>query len=1088
MLSRDNIQDIYGLAPMQEAMLIQHARDPASAAYVEQFDFELDGELDAAALQRAFDALVARYDVLRTVFSHRRTDRPRQIVLKARAAALQQVDFTGLPAADVPAAIEAWKVQDRARGFDLSADMVLRLSLLRVAPLRHRLVMGFHHIALDGWCLGTLFEDLLGGYERAVAGGEPDARRAAHPYREYIRWVEGQDRAASGTFWAQRLAGYEREAGVPFADIPYAGPAGHAVHGFSLGRPLSAALAARAAALRLTLNSIFQTAWGVLLQKYQHADDVVFGSVVSGRPAALAGVEQMVGLFINTVPMRVASQPDDSFAAVAARVQQQAVEAMPHEFLPLFEIQARASLRNRLLDHIVAFENYPIAERVRRLAGPGAGPGLRVTAVQVHERTSYDFNVIVHPGEDIAVSFNHHPGRYDAGVVAGIERSLRRLLEQIAADPATPVGALRLCAAVDEQRILNVWNDTAAPYPRERAIPELFLQAAQRHADAIALRHRGRGIRYAQLQRDAAGHARALRERGVRSGDRVALLLPRGPELVCAMLAVLSLGAAYVPLDAAGTAERMAFVLDDADVVLTCALPSAVGLLPEGAPVYLMTEGTEGAGAAGDGALPLPPIDPCSVAYIMYTSGSTGQPKGCAVTHRNIARLVCGNDYLPFDAELRILMTGAPAFDASTFEVWGALLHGGRLCLVDDIDILDAARLARHLADERITTLWLTTALFNQLCDADLALFAPLRHLLVGGDVLSPRHIRRVREAHPGLAVINGYGPTENTTFSTTWRIDRDPGHRIPIGRPIRNATAYVLDAALNLLPPGAYGELCVGGDGVALGYVKRPALSAERFVADPFRPGGRLYRTGDIVRWLPDGSLDMRGRDDQQVKLRGFRVELGEVERALGALPGVSEAAVRVHEGPAGKQLHAWYAGEQAIAPEALRAQLAKRLASYMLPVAYQHLRRLPLTANGKLDRRALPPIDLDAQRGAGPVTAPRSALESRIAEVVQAVLGLDRIDIHENFFELGASSLNLITIHNRLREALAAAGDSRVGPPAVTALFEHPSVARLAEHLTADADSEAARQADEAERLAQARRTLMKSRTLMRALEEQS
>jgi amino acid adenylation domain-containing protein len=1072
MLSKENVQDIYALSPMQEGMLAQFARDPSSAAYTEQFDFHLEGQIDQAALQRSLDALVARHDALRTIFSFRKTDAPRQIVLKARQAPIR---FEQCDPALADAALARFKQEDRARGFDLCADVLIRMALWTVGPGRARLVVSFHHIVLDGWCLGGVFGELFGNYERLCAqpGPLPPAP-APRPYRDYIAWVGAQDRRQAEAYWADYLQGYQASAGPAYSDLPHGAEAIHAEHRFTLGAALSSQLAQLAKTRHLTVNSLFQAAWGVLLQKYNNTDDVVFGAVVSGRPPDLPGVEEMVGLFINTQPLRVACRPDEGFAAVAARVQQRAVEAMAYDYHPLFAIQSASALKHRLLDHIVAFENYPLSDRMRELSAHSAA--LRIEQVQVFEQTSYDFNVIVCPGADIDIKFTYNAARYDAGTVAGMARSLALLLAQVCATPDAPVAQLSICADADRDRILHELNGGARDYPRERSLTALFAQCVAAWPDALAVCGAARSYTYAELHAAALACAADLRARGVQPGGAVALLTPRGPAMIVAILATLYCGAAYVPIDAGTPVDRVRFMLDDAGAALLCTVAAFRHLVPEGATVCYLDG--EPSAAPRDG-LPAP-CGPEQVAYIMYTSGSTGQPKGCAVTHRNIVRLVRNSDFVDFGPDQRFLQIGAPAFDASTFELWGALLNGAQLHLIDEGAILDAALLRQALHDKRITAIFLTAALFNQHCETDPGMFAHLRYLLVGGEVLTARYIERARLANPGVNIINGYGPTENTTFSTWFLIDRPYDGAIPIGRPIAHSSAYILDGAGQLLPPGAIGELCVGGDGVARGYVNRPELTAEKFIADPFHPGATLYRTGDLARWLPDGNIGLVGRNDFQVKIRGFRIELGEIERALCAGAGVSEAVVIALDGPGGKQLRAFYAGEQDIGAQALRASLAARLPSYMVPPVYVRVERMPLTINGKVDRHALLLIDPGAQRAAAPMVEPKSVTERRIAEVCKEILGIGQIGVDDNFFDLGANSLNLITIANRLKVAFER-------DIALTALFEHTTIARLAEFLGADAAAADSKRLQEAEQLDEARSALLNTRNLMRTMEEQ-
>jgi fengycin family lipopeptide synthetase E len=1076
MLNKENIQDVYGLAPMQECMLVQYAKDPETTAYVEQFDFTLQGELHTELLEQSFNLVIKKYSALRTVFSYRKTDHPRQVVLKNRSLQLAVEDFSCMDACALTAMLEDFKLNDRRKGFDLSADLLLRATLINLGNQNHRLVFTFHHIILDGWCLGLVFGDVFSFYDELckspAAVIEP---RETSAYSQFVAWLGSQDKTAANSYWQEYLAGYKVPAGIPYFDKPYDGGFSTANYSFLLGTELTAAIDSIAKSHSLTFSSIFQTAWGVLLQKFQDTDDVVFGTVVSGRPPALPDIVNMVGLFINTQALRIKSEPDQSFIALTLATQQHIFSASAYEFSPLFEIQAQSELNNRLLNHIVAFENYPLSEQMKEV---GAGQGLKVLDVDVFEQTNYDFNVIVNPSANTRVSFSYNGKRYKSDVVEILARSLMHLLNQIVTNPTASIAVLNICAREECERVLKIFNNTRTDYPHTKSIASLFDETATAYSQQVALAYQNTTYRYSELRSKTMEMAHRFQVAGVVPGDVVGLITPRCPEMIIGILAAFYCGASYLPIDVNMPAGRIEFLLDDGSVKIIATLSSFASRLPSG---LLFVELDRALSETTDHKretrqLPGLTISSSEPAYIMYTSGSTGQPKGCVVTHRNITRLVKGNDFAHFDADQSLLLTGAPIFDANTFEIWSVLLNGGRLCLADEADILDPSRLKTQLTKHNVTSLWLTSALFNQLCEADVSLFAGLQQLLVGGDVLSPNHIRRLREAYPAVAIINGYGPTENTTFSTTHLIEQVDAGRLSIGTPIKNSTAYIVDKNLQLLPPGAYGELCVGGDGVALGYLNQPELTAKVFIKNPFAEGN-LYRTGDIARWLPDGSIDLLGRKDFQIKIRGFRVELGEIERVFTALDGIQEAIVIVRGEGADKQLHAYFIAANQMDIMQLRALLARQLPGYMIPAYLLQMQKFPLTVNGKVDRAALPIIEHKAISTAVNVQ-PRNPVEQQVAAVCREVLGLDALSVHDNFFDMGANSLNLITINNRLKIML-----NRDIP--LTLLFEHTSVAQLAEYLAQGEALQQERLQQEQAELNTARDSLIKNRNLMRMME---
>ncbi|WP_172844398.1 non-ribosomal peptide synthetase [Tumebacillus algifaecis] len=1071
MTRKENIQDIYGLSPMQKGMLLNHAVDPTSSAYTEQFDFRIGGDVDPERMEWALNRLSERHEILRTVFSYRKTDEPRQVVLKSRPPEFTVIDLREEQAPE--ALVEQFKTEQRERGFDLSAEVLVRGALLRLADQKWSFVFTFHHILLDGWSLAPLFQELFGFYASAT----DVEQRAVPPYADYIRWLQKQDETLAVNYWQQYLDGYEKAVTLPAsaATDSYA----HATHRFQLPNELSAELSAFAQARNITVNTIFQTAWGVVLQKYNHTRDVVFGNVVSGRPTGLPGIEAMIGLFINTLPLRIRTEAGDSFATLCAKVHKANFDSFPYEYFPLYEIQSHSQLKNNLLNHVVAFENYPLADQLRELGSDQEG-GLLIEQVNVFEQTNYDFHIVVNPGTDFVVNFTYNEHRYSKETMEALQRSLITLLTAASANPDQLVDQLALCSAEDRSLVLERFNDRRQDYPAEQTVDRVFRQVAAANPQKTALEWNDQSFTYAELDAWSDRIAQQLRAKGLGPNNTVGLFVPRCPEMVVGMLGILKTGASFVPLDMANTAERLQYMIGDAGVQVICTRSDLRVQLPQTLDCLHVDELKQSSSAEVTEAA----HQAESQAYLMYTSGSSGQPKGCKITHRNILRLVFGPDFIDFGPHQVILQTGSPAFDASTFEVWGALLHGGKLVLVGEEDLLDAERLKAALVRHGVRSMWLTSPLFNRLCEEDPAMFASLESLIVGGDALSVRHIRKAQEQAPGLRVVNGYGPTENTTFSTTHLVTEADlsAERIPIGRPLANSSVYILDQGLQPLPVGAIGEICVGGDGVGLGYQNKPEQTARHFVADPFVPGGRLYRTGDLGRWLPDGTVDYIGRTDFQVKIRGYRVELGEIERALEKLPNIKEVTVQVKELGQDKQLCAYYTAETTVEVSEWRKILSAKLPQYMIPSFFILLDTMPLTLNGKIDQHALPDPASARQEARTPSRA-LNAVERSITDICASVLGVqsDDIALDDNFFEIGINSLNMITINNRLKAKF----EKNIP---LTAMFEHTSVARLAEYLESDAGDNSQAEAAQAEEVSKSRGVLVKTSALLRRREDNS
>ncbi|MFG2633287.1 amino acid adenylation domain-containing protein [Streptomyces sp. NPDC048362] len=630
---------------------------------------------------------------------------------------------------------------------------------------------------------------------------------------------------------------------------------------------------------------------------------------------------------------------------------------------------------------------------------------------------------------------------FDESTARRLGGHLRRVAAFLGRCPQGPVHEADLLDDEERALILGAFNDTARPYPDSATVPALFGEQARRTPEATAVTDRSGRLTYGELDAAADRLAHAIRTAGARHGERVGLRTGRTADLVVGALGILKAGCAYLPLETGHPARRTEWLLADASVRVLVASPEV--------PVDFAFDGTV---LHPTEHLPAPPTEhhrahaaPASaadLAYICYTSGTTGQPKGVEVTHRNVVRLVKGTDYVRFGPDLRVLPTGSIAFDASTFELWGPLLNGGSVHLADSDVILDARALGRELAAHDITTLWLTSPLFNQLVEQDATAFRGLRELLVGGDALSSVHVAKVMTACPGLTLVNGYGPTENTAFSLTHRLSRDDLGRIPIGRPIAHSTAYVLDDRGRLCPVGVPGELCLGGDGVARGYLGRPELTAERFTADAFSPGGgRLYRSGDLARWRPDGIVEFLGRRDHQVKVRGFRIEPAEVERAMLGHPDVAEAIVlaRSRPGRGEKYLCGYYAGPRPPAPETLRAHLAQALAPHMVPAHLVPLAALPLNHTGKVDRAALPDPDGTRLLPGTPAVPPSDDIERALVDLAEQALGVEGIGVTHDLRDLGADSLTATLIAAGARERLG-----RDCP--VSAVLRSGTLARLA------------------------------------------
>jgi amino acid adenylation domain-containing protein/non-ribosomal peptide synthase protein (TIGR01720 family) len=1009
------IEDLYPLAPMQEGMLFHGLYTGEGAdLYFEQFTAVLAGPLDEAAFAAAWQRAVERHAALRTGFLWHGVERPLQLVRRAVEVPWTSVDWRDLAPADVETRWRDLLAADRARGFDLSRPPLLRIALARTGEQERRLVWSTHHILIDGWCFSLLLNEVFALYElyaAAAAGREAllPALPPPRPYRDYIAWLAGRDETAAMSYWRRLLDGFTAPTPVPY-DRPGALDRAHGgrpqdYHEWTAVLPasLSRALEALAQRLRVTLNTVVQGAWALLLSCYAQESDVVFGAVVSGRPPELPGVESMVGLFINAVPVRAripeSEIPEaEPLSAWLPRLQESQLELRQHEWTPLAEIQKLVELPpgEPLFASLLVFENYPFNP-----SSSGGLRGLRVESAALAERTNYPLTLTVVARGSLSLRLTADR-RFDPSAVRRLLAHLEILLEGFAAAPEAPPASRPLLTAAERHQIAVEWNDTVPAVSCAGAtIPSLFAAQAARTPDAVAVVLGDEELTYSELAERAGRIAARLLSLGVKPETRIAVVGERSLDLIPTLLGILQAGCAYLPVDPELPEERRDFMLADAGAFM---LPD----LSDRSDLSYRSD--------------LPAVSPSQLAYVIYTSGSTGVPKGVAVTHGNVARLVTGADYAPLGSGETLLQVVNVAFDVSTFEIWGPLVNGGRVVVFPGRPALDdlAAAIARH----GVTTLWLTSGLFHQMVQERLEALRPLRRLLAGGDALSPVAVRRALEGLPGCTLINGYGPTENTTFTTCHAMtaaelaDERLAATVPIGKPIRGTRVHVLDEALEPVPLGVWGELYAGGDGVARGYLARPALTAERFVPDPWGRGGRLYRTGDLVRWRPDGVLEFLGRRDGQVKVRGHRVELGEIETALAGHPAVREAVVVLREDrPGDRRLAAYVTAVSGAAadPAELRSHLAARLPEPFVPAAFMILDRLPLTPNGKVDRRALPPPEDVA---AEPYVPPATPVEEWLTALCAELLGRERVGVKDNFFTLGGHSLLAIRLVARLRE----------------------------------------------------------------------
>ncbi|WP_455431705.1 non-ribosomal peptide synthase/polyketide synthase [Streptomyces griseosporeus] len=999
-----DVADLLPLAPLQEGLLFHHQYgDGADDPYVSQLRVELTGSLDVARLRAAAAEVQRRHPALRAAFRRTSQGTPVQVVLADPA-----VDFTTVELRD-PAELDAVCAADRGRGFDITTPPLIRWTVASAGD-RHTLVATAHHSVRDGWSMPIVMRELMAHYLG-------DALPQPRPHREHLAWLARQDRTAAEAAWGEALAGLD--GGTLLATGP--APAGQEPGRLDLTVD---GLDVQGAARRLgvTVNTLVQSAWLLLVARLTGRDDIVTGATVSGRPADLPGAADMVGLFVNTVPLRATLRADEHVGDFARRLQLEQARLVEHHHLGLVDIRRLAG-HGELFDTSMVFENYPLD--VDALAAVARRAGLEAGAVSHHSVTHYALAMEASPlpgGDGLRLRLHHRTDTLTAEQMGQIGELLPRLLRTVVTAPGTPVGRIPGYAP-DALLVLGRGPEDAAD---PRTWPELFLDQVRRTPDAPAVVSGARTLTYRDLADRAGALARLLAEAGVGAEQRVGIVLPRSVDLVVALHAVALAGGAFVPVDPAHPAERIAQTLTDAAPVLV--LTTSGTALPETGTRRLDVDALD---LSGDGLVR--PVRAEQAAYVIYTSGSTGRPKGVVVTHAGIPGLARAQKAgFDVDADSRVLQFASPSFDAYVSEVAVTLLAGACLVVAPREELLPGAPLVRTVAEHGVTHVTLPPAALRELRPGDLP---TLRSLAVAGEQCPPQ-VAEVWSA--GRRMVNAYGPTE-TTVCATMSAPLSGFGVPPIGTALHGLEVRVLDAHLQPVPVGVVGELYVSGAGLARGYLDRPGLSAERFVADPFgAPGTRMYRTGDQVAWREDGQLVYVGRADRQIKLRGFRIEPGEIEAAVVAAPEVAASAVVVREDRPGDRRVVAYAVPApgaTVAPEALRARLREVLPDHMVPAAVVVLDRIPVTVNGKLDQAALPAPRYDTTAG----RTPGDPVEELLAGVFAEVLGVDRVGPDDSFFDLGGHSLLAMRLVARVSAVLGT-------ELPVRAVFESPTVRELA------------------------------------------
>jgi amino acid adenylation domain-containing protein/thioester reductase-like protein len=1024
---KNQIQALYPLSPMQEGMLFDWLLDKHSGAYFEQIALDIKGDLNPETLRQSFQSLSDRHETLRSIFVYEKIKNPRQVVLKERIFPFEFRDISSLSPEEKKSFMEDFKKSERENGFELSKDSLSRASLFKTGESTFFLFWNFHHIILDGWCLGVVFSDLLEIYQ-ALKNNLPDGLPPAVPYKNYIDWLSRQDMDEASAYWKKYLEGFDTLSRTPILKRAADRNFEPLEYFFILEEPLVEGIQKIARENSATPGTVFQTIWGILLARYNNADDAVFGSVVSGRNPEINGIEKMVGLFINTIPFRVSLTGNSSFSNLIQKTQKEWLSSEKFNFYPMAKIRP-ANTKEALIDHVVAFENYPLDQAVRNWIEGKEGLDFTVESAQLSDQTNYSFNILVVPGREWKIKFTYNAFLLDPKFIHRIEGHIRQIIKSVLQNPEIKASDIDILSPEEREEILYRFNDTKADFPRDKTVHQLFMEQAAKTPAAIALVFEDQKMTYRELDRKSNQAARVLRDKGVKPDDIIAIMVERSFEMIVGILAILKAGGAYLPIDPDYPEERISYMLTDshAKILLT---QSFINSPPFQGAMYRACRDRAGGGFDGETlSLDDPslyrndpsPLEngnrPTDLVYVIYTSGSTGKPKGVLLEHRNIVNLIYfeyQKTQIPFYE--KVLQFASSSFDVCYQEIFSTLLSGGQLVISNKEEKRDIKKLYALIEQNKISVIFFPTSYLKFILNEpeyQNALPACVRHIITAGEQLILNN-KSLDLIHRNEVILhNHYGPSE-THVVTTFVIDSaEKMNEIPpIGKPISNNKILILNKNQLIQPVGCAGELFISGENVGRGYLNQPELTAEKFVPNPFAPGERLYKTGDLARWLPDGNIEFLGRIDHQVKIRGFRIELGEIESALLSCPAVKETLVTAREDANGnKSLCAYVVSEGDFSIPELRERLLKSLPEYMVPAYFVRLDKMPLNRNGKIDRKALPEPSGDSMIKKEYAPA-RNETDEALCKIWTDVLGIEKIGIEDNFFDLGGNSLLIIRV----------------------------------------------------------------------------
>lgn len=1038
-IGNQNVQDILSLTPIQQGMLFHYLQESETNVYTDQLCLHLSGTINLDLMHKAWEVVIDTNEMLRTVFRWEKLQKPVQIILKQADAPIGIYDLSHCDPLEKEERLQAIKQWDQNEKIDIRTAP-FRVTLIQLDQKGCVMLMTNHHILYDGWSNGIILKEFVAAYDTLVKELLPE-KQTKNSFKEFIKWLHNQNPETQKAYWMNYLDGFDTVTKLPRVTHHGEGdPTGIEQFTLTIEKEVAERIQQWQREERVTTAAIFYTIWGMILQKYNNTDDIIFGTTVSGRNAKVPDMEAMVGLFINTIPLRVRSCPGQSIAQLIKEADQVLKERMEYENVPLVDIKSYSAIdpQEELFDSIMVIENYPLDKQLN-----DATNLLQLQSYSMLESTNYDLTLVLELYDQMKLKFIYPTPTLQNQFVQHMAQHFLNTLTFVLTHPTANISAIEMISNEEKDQLLYQWNQTTADYPRNTTLHAIFEAQAAKVPDRVAVIFDEQVLTYRELNEKANRLARRLREKGVKPESIVGVLAERSFEMLIGIYGILKAGGAYLPISPDYPEDRIQYLLADSETqILLTQRPYREAITFAGVVMDIEEEMNSPMESTN-----LQPINsPHNTAYIIYTSGSTGKPKGVVVEHKSVVNILTNlqNDYPLHTGDTYLLKTTF-TFDVSITEIFGWFMGDGRLAILPPGGEKDVQTIVNTIATQKVTHLNFVPSMLQIFLDGlevqGVSKLHSLRYIFVAGEAFPRELVRRCTAKLPMCTVENIYGPTEATIYVTRYSTaDLREETMVPIGKPLNNVKAYIIGKDRELLPIGVAGELCVAGDCLARGYFHRPELTEEKFMDHPFIPGERVYRTGDLARWLPDGNIEFLGRIDHQVKIRGFRIELGEIEARLLCYEPIKEATVIDRDDPeGGKYLSAYFVATREVTVGELREFLLKNLPEYMVPSYFTQLNQMPLNSNGKVDRKALPAPGM--QTGVQYV-APRDETEEALAQIWADVLGVEKVGIEDNFFELGGHSLKATILMGRIQKELSLA-------VSLANILKMPTIKKLSEYI---------------------------------------